>query len=100
MIAVDFAVGPSYEVVIVGNSQTKDTKDMLKAVQSRFIPNKVVILRSTEKDSQEPDQLTGFTQYKTAIDGKATAYVCHNYACREPTTDISKMLGLLNVKDS
>jgi len=33
-----------------------------------------------------------------SINGRATAYVCMNYNCKLPTTDIDKMLQLLNVR--
>ena len=29
-------------------------------------------------------------------EGKATAYVCSNYKCQHPTTDVNTMLGLLS----
>jgi len=98
MVAVDFGVGPSYEVVIAGNSQAEDTKEMLKAIRTQFIPNKVVILRPTEQESPDIDRLAEFTKSQASIDGRATAYVCLNYNCKFPTTDITKMLDLLNVK--
>jgi len=98
MVAGDFGVGPSYEVVIAGNSQAKDTKEMLKAIRTQFIPNKVVILRPTEQESPDIDRLAEFTKSQASIDGRATAYVCLNYNCKFPTTDITKMLDLLNVK--
>jgi len=98
MVAVDFGVGPSYEVVIAGNSQAKDTKEMLKAIRTQFIPNKVVILRPTEQESPDINRLAEFTKSQASIDGRATAYVCLNYNCKFPTTDITKMLDLLNVK--
>jgi len=97
MVAADFGVGPSYEVVIAGKSQAKDTKEMLKAIRRQFIPNKVVILRSTEQESPDIDHLAEFTKHHLSIEGKTTAYVCLNYNCRLPTTDVNKMLELLNV---
>ncbi len=97
MVAADFGVGPSYEVVIAGKSQAKDTKEMLKAIRRQFIPNKVVILRPTEQESPDIDHLAEFTKHHLSIEGKATAYVCLNYNCRLPTTDVNKMLELLNV---
>ncbi len=100
MIATDFAVGPSYEVVISGNSGTKDTKEMLQALQRQFIPNKVVILRQTEQESPGIDRLVRFTKNYPSIDGKATAYVCLDYSCERPTTDVGKMLQLLNADTS
>ncbi len=98
MIAVDFGLGPSFEVVIVGNPEADDTEEMLKAVRKQFMPNKVVILRPTERDSVGIDDLTGFTRQFKSIDGKATAYVCLDYNCRLPTTDVGKVLEVLDVK--
>jgi len=97
MIAVDFGVGPSYEVVISGNSDAKDTEEMLQALQRQFIPNKVVILRPTEQELPGIDRLVRFTRNYPSIDGKATAYVCLDYSCELPTTDVDTMLQLLNV---
>ena len=99
MIALDFGIGPSYEVVIVGDSTAPDTKAMLKAIRARFVPNKVVILRPTEEESPEIIRLAGYTRYQSSIDGKATAYVCLNYICKTPTTDIEEMLELLDAKN-
>jgi uncharacterized protein YyaL (SSP411 family) len=94
MVAVDFAVGPCHEVVIVGQPEEKDTKEMLEALATCFTPNVVALLRPTVK-SAEIDTLAGFlTSYKSLND-KATAYVCTNFACKAPTTDVGKMLELI-----
>lgn len=100
MVAVDFGIGPSYEVVIVGNSQAEDTKAMLNAVGRQFVPNKVVLLRPTEKESPDVIRIAEFTKNQSSLGGKATAYVCLNYVCKLPTTDVNKMLELLNTKKS
>ncbi|MFQ6116613.1 MAG: thioredoxin domain-containing protein, partial [bacterium] len=95
MAAVDFAVGPAYEVVIAGNSRAKDTKAMLDALQKIFVPNKIVLLRPTEQEIPPIVQIAEFTKYQTSLNGKATAYVCLNYACKAPTNEIEVMLKLL-----
>lgn len=95
MVALDFGIGPSYEVVIAGGSQAEDTKAMLNALRTRFIPNKVVLLKPTDQKEPEITRLAQFTKYQSSRDGKATAYVCLNYACKLPTTDSAKMLELL-----
>ena len=97
LTALSFAVGPSYEIVIVGKSNARDTAEMLRAVRSNFIPNKVIIFRPTNRDNSALDGIAGYTKEFESIDGKATAYVCQNYVCSLPTTDIDKMLELLNV---
>jgi hypothetical protein len=96
MVSLDFAIGPSYEVVIAGNSKAEDTRAMVKALRRQFVPNKVVLLRPTETGSPEIDRIAEFVKNHPSINGKATAYICQNYQCKLPTTDINKMLEMLN----
>jgi len=95
LVALDFAIGPSYEVVIVGNPEAEDTKEMLKALRNRFIPNKVTLFRPTDMKSPHIDNLAEHMKYQVSLGGKATAYVCRNFACEEPTTKVDKMLELI-----
>ena len=98
MVALDFGIGPCYEVVIAGKAQAEDTKAMAKALRTRFLPNKVVLLNPDERKSPEIAKLAEFTKNQSSIDGRATAYVCMNYNCKLPTTDINTMLELLDVR--
>jgi uncharacterized protein YyaL (SSP411 family) len=97
MSAVDFGVGPSYEVIIAGNHSSADTLAMLSALRQQFIPNKVVLLRPPG-ESPEIVQFADYIKYNTSLNGQATAYVCLNYYCELPTTEISQMLALLEMK--
>jgi uncharacterized protein len=96
MVAVDFAVGPSYEVVIKGYSKAQDTANMLRCINREFVPNKVLLFVPEEIASPEIISIAPFTQKLGIIDNKATAYVCLNYQCQLPTTDPAIMLSLLN----
>jgi uncharacterized protein YyaL (SSP411 family) len=95
MTAIDFAVGPAYEIVIVGNPGADDTREMLQAIHRRFIPNKVLIFLSPEI-STDIRRVIPFTSQMSNIEGKATAYVCQNYSCKLPATDVDTMLRLLD----
>jgi uncharacterized protein YyaL (SSP411 family) len=95
MVAVDFAVGPSYEVVIAGSSQDDDTKQMLNAIRGIFVPNKIVILHPTGQKPPLIDHIVPFIKDYTSKNGKATAYVCLNYNCQLPTKDVGSVLKLL-----
>ncbi len=97
MIAVDYAVGPSFEIVIVGEFETADTQMMLKTLRSRFNPNQVIIFIS-EKQKKPILELAPFTFAYSTIEGKATAYVCVNHICQLPTTEIKQMLKFLESK--
>ena len=95
MSALDFAFGPSSEVVIAGDLEAEDTKAMLLALRKEFIPNKVVIFRPGLDEKPEILDLVEFTRYMLSTDRRATAYVCRNYTCRAPATDAGKMLESL-----
>lgn len=96
MAALDFALGPSSEVVLVGDLEAEDTKNMLSALRREFIPNKVVIFRPGAEESAEIIHIAEYTRNMLSKEGKATAYVCRNFICRLPATDAGKMLELLN----
>ncbi|MFC1905256.1 thioredoxin domain-containing protein [Chloroflexota bacterium] len=98
MVALDFATGSSYEIVILGDSRAQDTREMMQTIRRRFIPNKVIVFVPLEINSPEIKKIAPFTANQESIDSKATAYVCVNYSCQLPTTDINTMLSLLDSK--
>lgn len=95
LCAIDFAVGPSFEVVIASNPGAADTAAMLRPLRRTFVPNKIVIMRPNEPEPPPIVKLASFTAFQLPLDGRATAYVCRNYACETPTTEPSQMLRSL-----
>jgi uncharacterized protein YyaL (SSP411 family) len=93
--ALDFGLGPAYEVVLVGNKDGRDSEDMIGSLYREFLPNKVVVFKDTSKKDSPLDAISPFTKELKSIDGNLTAYVCESYACKLPTTDTDKMLELL-----
>jgi len=93
--ALEFQLGPSFEVVIAGQSTASDTREMAQALRREFAPNKVVLFRPAEGKLPEISDLAPFTRFQVSIDGRATAYVCRDYACELPVTDSEAMLRLL-----
>lgn len=98
LAALDFGIGPSFEVVIAGVPGAEDTRAMTRALAEHFVPNKVVVLRPDDEESPRIVDIAEYTRYQNALNGAATAYVCRNYACDAPTTEIAVMLESLNVK--
>ena len=71
---------------------------MFAALHREFLPNKVVVFRPQQAAGEEAPLITrlaAYTKAQTALDGKPTAYVCENYTCQAPTTDIAVMLEYL-----
>ena len=95
MVAIDFAIGPTYTLVIAGDTNSQDTKDMLDAIRNEFIPNKSIIFLPTEQSSPEIVHIAEFIKYYEKVDNKAAAYICINQTCKPATNDTKKMLELL-----
>jgi hypothetical protein len=93
--ALDFQIGPSFEVVIAGDLSASDTQEMVQELYRAFVPNKVVLFRPAGVERPEIADLSPFTLLQKGVDGKATAYVCRDYACQLPVSESEEMLQLL-----
>lgn len=93
LTALDFFIGPAYEIAIVGNPNSEETKNMLHAIRTRFVPNKVMLLK--EVDQKDLENLPGFTKDMKTIDNKTTVYICRNFVCNKPITEIEEVLEIL-----
>jgi uncharacterized protein YyaL (SSP411 family) len=86
LCALDFHLGPRVEVALVALPAGDGGMEALAAeVFGRFMPNRVVagmVAGDTAAAAGVP-LLTS----REAVGGRATAYVCRNYACDLPATD-------------
>ena len=85
-----FLLSTPKEIAIVGRKGDAKTEAMLAALHGTYQPNKIVALRESA-DGQTLPLLVG----KTQVDSTATAYVCENYVCQAPTTDVEAFVELL-----
>ena len=97
MIALDLTLGPAREVVIASEPGAEDTRAMLREVRTRFLPDTVVILRPGGDDPPIA-KLVEFVREQRSRDGKATAYVCRDFACQAPVTDPAALGKLLDAR--
>lgn len=97
LCAVDFALGPTQEIVIVGETTAEDTQAMLAPLRSAFVPAAVFLLKSPGGETPSMSEIAPFTANYTAVGGRATAYVCTNTTCEMPTTDIVRFCEQLNL---
>ncbi|MFZ5890787.1 MAG: thioredoxin domain-containing protein [Myxococcota bacterium] len=95
LLVLDFLLrGPS-EIVIVGEPSRPDTEALASALGRRYLGNRVIALSSPERPNQTP-----LARDKAPLDGKATVYVCRNFACQQPVTEPEQMLSALDADRS
>ena len=92
LVGLDRMLGPGVEVIITGAPGAEDTRVMIRAVGSHYTPGVSIIFRPSGEEEPEITRVAGFTRDAVAIGGKATAYVCTNYACEIPVTDPDEVL--------
>ncbi len=93
MAGLLMAESPPCEVVISGDPDSPDTKEMIQSLRELYLPNMILILRPVDPD-QVLFELVPVLREQVALEGRATAYVCTNYQCSAPTSDIDEMLKL------
>jgi len=91
--AITLKVGPAFQVVIIGEKDSTDTQELLKAIQKEYLPNVVLILKSS--DDALINQIIGSLEHKTMVNGQSTAYVCGNGACHTPVSNSGDLMNLL-----
>ena len=96
LIGLDFAIGPSAEIVLAEAQEPEVLEDMIKAIYQRFFPNKVLILRPFNKGQLSSlKSLVPFIEKQGPQEGKTTIYVCQNRICQRPITSLEQLSAQL-----
>ncbi len=98
LVALDFALGPSKEIIISGQKSSPVTKEMLKTIREKYIPNKIVILSTEPKDQMEI--ISPLLREYTPQDNKTVVYICENYKCNMPITTLEDLNQQLNYENT
>jgi len=93
--ALDYLLGPTQEIVIVGRAEQPDAQDMLHAARATFSPNKTLAFISSDADAHALKHLIPHTATMKSLQDAATAYVCSGYACHEPITDPADLVNII-----
>ncbi|MBI3785117.1 MAG: thioredoxin domain-containing protein [Deltaproteobacteria bacterium] len=99
LMALDFAIGPTQEIVLAGARNDPKIKGLATTLYSLYAPRAVVALH--DADDKKIEQLVPFLRQQNMVGGRATAYVCENYVCKLPTSEVEKLRSLvLAIRDS
>ncbi|OPX86312.1 MAG: hypothetical protein A4E53_03222 [Pelotomaculum sp. PtaB.Bin104] len=95
LIGVDFLLGPAREIVIVGEAEDPWVNKMLQTVCRKFLPDAVVVFHPFGTAGEDIEKIAPFLKEQRPIKGKATAYICQNYACQAPVTEYNEFVDIL-----
>jgi uncharacterized protein YyaL (SSP411 family) len=95
LCALDSAIGPVHDVVIVGEREGRDTKGLINGLWEQYLPHVLIIFRQLKCDDPLLTRLAPFTRDLNSQEGAAIAYVCSGQTCALPATDLHHLLELL-----
>jgi uncharacterized protein YyaL (SSP411 family) len=97
--ALDFGFGPGQEIVVAGNPAEDTTRVMISEIQRNFLPNKVLLLRPEgEREAQRAWQFSPFLEPLSPLNNRPTVFICSQYACLSPITDVEELKKVLEGK--
>lgn len=83
------------QIILAGSPGATDTNALLRAVRRRFVPHATVLLLDGETSRGFFAEAHPELHDMQPIAGRATAYVCENFACQLPTADVEELARLI-----
>jgi hypothetical protein len=94
LVGLDLAVGPSQELVVVGDLDHPDTQALLDVAREGFYP-RLVVLHRPPGDGGRIAELAPVVRGFGLVSGKPAAYLCQGFACERPLTAPGELRELL-----
>lgn len=95
LCGLDFAYGPSTEIVIIGDKTNQEFTTFINEINHFYIPGKIVIHKPIDTETPDIVKIAPYTDEQDAFDEKTTVYICRDYACILPTNEREKLQQLL-----
>lgn len=91
MMALQFQLHNPGELVIAEGSD--DPKEIKNYIRSAFMPSMIRLWKSADSDLE---QIALFTAQQSTLENKTTMYVCKNYTCEAPVSNLEELIALLS----
>jgi uncharacterized protein YyaL (SSP411 family) len=92
--AFQFDLYGATEIFVTGNKD--ESEKMLSELLKPYLPNKVLVF-AEEHHVQDLSLIIPWIHGRAPQSGKPSVYICRNYQCQLPVTDVKKALQLLGL---
>jgi uncharacterized protein len=96
LVALDYSLSKPRQIVIAGRKDAVGTKALLKEVNRHFLPKAILFLADGAEGQKYLGEKNEAIRAMSPIDGKPAAYVCENFTCKAPVTDLKELAELLS----
>ncbi len=90
LLALETLHRPPVEIAVIGDPAQEATEAMLRAIGRRFLPSRV-LAGAPDRPSEELARRIPLLDGKTLVGGKPAVYICRDFACQAPITDLTEL---------
>jgi len=72
-------------------------QSMISLVHKSFLPQAVVLFNDSSKEELALIKTAPYIEGQKSIDDKGTAYICQNYSCQAPTSNLDEFASRLEI---
>lgn len=91
---LDFYLSKPKEIAMLVNEKQKDALDMYHVLHSKYFPNKVFV--ACPGDNIDICGDISLMKARGLVNNRSTIYICENFTCKEPVTDVEKLLDIMD----
>ena len=89
--AIDFALGPVFEVALIGDLNSSNFKSLQKELWRSYHPRLIAAQSKYPPGNDVPELLL----HRPLVNHQPTAYVCQNFTCKLPVNSVEELRSLL-----
>jgi len=89
--AADFALGPTYEVALIGDRDSLQMESMQHLLWANYRPRLVAAVSDFPPVTDSPRLLFG----RSILYNLPTAYICSGFVCQQPINQLEEMAAML-----
>ncbi len=90
LVAFQFGAGKTMEIVVIGEREALETRQMFDYLSHIYNPGKTVLFKDVS-DGGRMANIAPFTRDQAMVDGKTTVYICENFSCDQPLDSLEAL---------
>ena len=95
LVAFDFRKTAPRQIVVAGDRGEEPVQELLGEVQKHFLPHAIVLLADGAEGQNFLAEKNEAIRAMTPVGGKPAVYICEDFTCKAPVTDVKELRELL-----
>ena len=95
LVAFEFLETAPRQIVVAGKSSDVGVQELLGEVRKHFLPHAIVLLADGAEGQHFLAEKNEAIRAMTAIDGNPAVYICEDFTCKAPVTEVQELRKVL-----